>query len=93
MTKFFTRFTIKGADVNDPKRTKSNDPIKKQNIYMFTNQQQKKKKLQTIPEDECESLGNMLAQFDKNRLDLKHVLQWPATSKPWAICSKVDQRR
>ena len=24
---------------------------------------------------------------------MKQVLQWPVTSKPWAICSKVDQRR
>ena len=77
----------------DPKRAKYNDPIKKQKIYTFTNQQQKKKKNQTISEDECESLGNVLAQFDEKRLDLKHVLQWPVTSKPWAICFKVDQRR
>ena len=93
MTEFFTRFTTTGADVTDPKRAKYNDPIKKQKIYTFTNQQQKKKKHQTIPEDECESLGNVLAQFDEIRLDLKHVLQWPVTSKPWTICSKVDQRR
>ena len=25
----------------------------------------------------------MLAQFDEKRLNLKHVLQWPVTSKPW----------
>ena len=35
----------------------------------------------------------MLAQFDEKRLDLKHVLQWPVTSKPWTICSKVNPRR
>ena len=60
---------------------------------MFTNQQQKKKKHQITPEDECESLGNVLAQFDEKRLDSKHVLQWPVTCKPRTICSKVDQRR
>ena len=60
---------------------------------MFTNHQQKKKKHQITPEDECESLGNVLAQFDEKRLDSKHVLQWPVTCKPGTICSKVDQRR
>ena len=75
MTEFFTRLTTTGSDVTDPKRAKYNDPIKKQKIYTFTNQQQKKKKHQTILEDDCESLGNVLAQFDEKRLDLKHVLQ------------------
>ena len=89
MAEFFTRLTTTGADVADPKRAKCNE----QKIYTFTNQQQKKKKHQTIPEDECDSLGNVLAQFDEKRLDLKHVLQWPVTNKPWVICSKVDQRR
>ena len=93
MTEFFTQFTTTGADVIDPKGAKYNDPIKKQKIYMFTNQQQKKKKHQTIPEDECESLGDVLAKFDEERFELKHVLLWPVTSKPWAICSKVNQRR
>ena len=49
---------------------------------MFTKQQEKKKKHQAIPEDTCESLGNVLAQFYEKSLDFKHVLQWPATSKP-----------
>ena len=83
MSKFFTPFTTTGA-VTDPKRANYNDPLKKENIYMFTNQQEKKKK--------CESLGNVLALFDKKRLDLKYVLQWSDTCKPWATCSKVDQR-
>ena len=61
-------------------------------INTLTNQQDKKKH-QTIPENKCESLGNALAQFEDERLDLKCVLQWPVTSKPWAISSKVDQGR
>ena len=93
ITEFFKQFTTTGTDVTDPKRAKYNDPIKKQKIYTFTNQQQKKKKHQTIPEDNCKSSGNVLTQFDEKRLDMKQVLQWPVTSKPWAICSKVDQRR
>ena len=93
ITELFTRFTTTVTDVTDPKRAKYNDPIRKQKIYTFTNQQQKKKKHQKIPEDECELLGYVLAQFDEKRLDLKHLLQWPVTSKPWAICSKVEQRK
>ena len=57
MTEFSTQFTTRGADVTDTKSAKYNDTIKKQKIYKFTNQQQNKKKHQTIPEKECESLG------------------------------------
>ena len=71
MTELVTQFTTTVADVTDPKRAKYNDPIKKQKIYTFTNQQQKKKKHQTIPEDKCKSSGNVLTQFDEKRLDMK----------------------
>ena len=74
------------------KRAKYIDLIKKEKIYILTNQQEMKKKHQTIPQDAYELLSNVLGLFDKKGLDLKHVLQWPDTSKPWAICSKVDQR-
>ena len=90
MTEFFTQFTTTSA-VIDPKRDKYNESIKKQWIFTFTNQEEKKKKHQTIPEDNCESLGNILAKFDEKRIDLKHVLQWLVTRKPCVICSKVDQ--
>ena len=66
--------------------------MKKEKIYMLTNQQEMKKKHKTIPQDAYELLSNVLGLFDKKGLDFKHVLQWPDTSKPWAICSKVDQR-
>ena len=71
----------RGAEVTDSKRAKNNDTLKKQKIYMF-NTSNKRKKHQTIPEDK-----------EKEKLDLKHVLQRPVLSKPWGICSKVDQRR
>ena len=51
ITEFFKQYTTTGTDVTDPNRAKYYDPIKKQEIYTFTNQQQKKKKHQTIPED------------------------------------------
>ena len=47
---------------------------------MLTNQQEMKKKHQTIPQDAYELLSNVLGLFDKKGLDLKHVLQWPDTS-------------
>ena len=49
---------------------------------MLTNQQEMKKKHQTIPQDAYELLSNVLGLFDKKGLDFKHVLQWPDTSKP-----------
>ena len=72
---------FRGAKVTDSKRAKNNDTLKKQKIYMF-NTSNKRKKHQTIPEDK-----------EKEKLDLKHVLQRPVLSKPWGICSKVEQRR
>ena len=42
MTEFFTQSTTTGADVTDPKRARYNEPIKKQKIYTFNNQHQKK---------------------------------------------------
>ena len=90
MAKSVTWYTFTGADVTDPKIAKYNNPIKKQKICTFTNQQEKKKKHQTVSEDEFESLGNVLAQFDQKQLDLKHILQWSITR---TICSKVNQRK
>ena len=60
------------ADVTDSKSAKYNDPIKKQKVDTFISKQNQKKRHQTIPEDECESLGNVLAQSDEKRLDLNH---------------------
>ena len=56
--------------------------MKKEKIYMLTNQQEMKKKHKTIPQDAYELLSNVLGLFDKKGLDFKHVLQWPDTSKP-----------
>ena len=93
VTKIFAQFTTTGTDVTDPKRVKYSDPIRKQKVCTFTNQQENIKKHQTIAEDECESLGNMLAQLDKKRFVLKLVLKWSVTSERWTICFKVDQKR
>ena len=62
---------------------KDQNIMKKQKVYPFTNQQEKKKKHQTILEDKYESLGNAVAQFDEKRLDWKHG----------AIYSQVNQNR
>ena len=35
----------------------------------------------------------MLIQFDEKKPNLKHVLQKLVASKPWFICSKVNQKR
>ena len=90
LSEFLTRFT-EGANNDGQRKWKYNDPIKKQKVYTFTSQKENRKKKQTIPEDECESLGNILAQFDEKNLDLKHLLHWPFTRKPWTICSEADK--
>ena len=92
LIEFLRRFTE--GNNHRQSELKYNDPIKKQKVHTFTNQKRKsRKKQQTIPEDECESLGNILAQFDEKKLDLRHLLHWPVTSKPWAICSEANKKR
>ena len=37
-------------------------------------------------EDEKESFGSILSTFESQKLNLKYIMNWPVTSKPWAIC-------
>ena len=80
---FFTQFYYNRYWCYWSKKSKYNDPIKKHKTYTFTNQQEKKKKHQSILDNNYESLKNAVAQFDEKRLDLKHGV----------IYSKIDQNR
>ena len=90
---FVTRFTtVNKNDQNDTKSAKYNDPIKRQVVHTFS-KQSKKRKVTSIPEDECQSLANILVQFDSKKLNMKYPLKWPLTSKPWALCSEKETSR
>ena len=44
------------------------------------------KKNHSITEDEKESFGSILSIFESQKLNLKYIMNWPTTTKPWAIC-------
>ena len=88
---FLNRFTEDSE--NGQNNLKYYDPIKRRKIETFSSQNKKSKNKQSIPKDECESLGNIVAQFDQQTLDLKLLLRWPITSKPWSICSEYSTKR
>ena len=91
MTEYFTQFTTTGADVADPKISKYNELIRSRRSTRSPISNKRKISISNSRRRvwvQCVS-----SVWHKKRLDLKHVLQWPVTSKPWAICSKVDQRR
>ena len=57
------------------------DPIMKQPVQTFGSLGIDKTKVSII-EDERHSYGALLAEFDKKKLDMQAVMDWPITSKP-----------
>ena len=43
-------------------------------------------KKHSITEDEKESFGSILSIFKSQKLNLKYIMNWPVTIKPWTIC-------
>ena len=68
------------------------DPIKKQPILTFENLRKIKNKV-SIVEDKGQSYAAILAEYDKKELDMRAIMEWPITSKPWAICSEKGGSR
>eukprot|EP00112_Aurelia_sp_Birch-Aquarium-sp1_P017225 Seg3972.2 transcript_id=Seg3972.2/GoldUCD/mRNA.D3Y31 product="hypothetical protein" protein_id=Seg3972.2/GoldUCD/D3Y31 len=62
------------------------DPIKKQAVITFENLVQRRKTV-SIPEDEGKSFAAILAEYDSKKLDLRKIMHWPITSKPWSLCN------
>ena len=89
MNYFLDRFT--GPN---PQVAKYNDPITKQPILRFEDSYGKKETPgNTIPEDESESFGTVLAKYDSLKLDMKFLMNWPVTNKPWSICGEKGKGR
>ena len=86
---FVQRFT---SDKEAKNKMTYNDPIKRHPVYTFSKLDAKKKAM-SIPEDECQSFGNILASYDTLKLDLKCIVHWPVTSKPWSICNEKGSSR
>ena len=61
------------------------NPIK-QSVHTFASPGKDKKRVSLI-EDEEHSYGAILVELDK-RLDMRTIIDWPISSKPWSICSE-----
>ena len=44
--------------------------------------------MSTIAEDENKSFGEIFACFDNQTLNLRQIMNWPVTNKPYSICSE-----
>ena len=64
-------------------------PIKKQVVKLFKEGNAKKK--HSIPEDKGQSFADILSIFDNKNLDLRKIMEWSVTSKPWSK-SRTNQR-
>ena len=60
--------------------------IKKQNIKLF-------EKKQSIAVDEYQSFTKVFDPYDQKKLDLRKLMEWPVTSKPWAIVNEDMKSR
>ena len=87
MNEIFKRITEKNEEERTIPEKSYYDPIKKQNLIIFGSNQKKKKLLSTT-EDENESYGEILTRFDNKKLDLRMIMNWPVTSKPYSICGE-----
>ena len=67
------------------------DPIKKQKFNLF--EKKKSENKQSIPEDEGQSFTEVLASFDQRKLDLRRIMDYCVTSKPWSIVNENEKSR
>ena len=88
MGEFIRRFTLP----DDTTTGKSYyAPKKKQAVNLFKEGNTKKKR--SIPEDEGQSFADILSIFDNKSLDLRKIMEWPVTNKPWSICKEENKSR
>ena len=88
VSEFIGRFTLP----DDATKWKSYyAPIKKQAVNLFKENNTKKKR--SIPEDEDQSFVDMLSIFDSKCLDLRKIIEWPVTGKPWSISKEENKSK
>ena len=83
MNEFIARFTFQE---NNFSQNTYYDSIKKQKVVLFVTN--RNKKMSTIAEDENKSFGEIFASFDNQTLNLRQIMNWPVTNKPYSICSE-----
>ena len=88
MKQFEVRFTIQESI----EMSKSYyDTIPRQKVITF--QSTKPKKKLTMDEDGTKSFAEILSCFDEKKLNLKFIMSFPVTSKPYAICGDDGETR
>ena len=75
---------------NDSK-LKYYDPIKRNQLKFF--EKETKKKKHSIPEDEGQSFTEILATFHQKHLNLRKIMDYYVTSKPWSIVNEYEKSR
>jgi len=73
-------------------RSKYTDPIKWQEVISFDKLKRKIPKVSVV-EDEGKSFAAILTEYDRKQLNLRSIMEWPITSKPWAICNEQGTSR
>ena len=86
-----TRDEFVGRFTQESSKISYYDPIKRQPLKLLQKKTAKKK--HSIPEDEVQSLTNIFAMYDKKKLDLRKIIDYCVTSKPWAIVSEDEKSR
>ena len=90
MDEFISRLTdFKYPYRNENKRASYCDSLKK--VVSF--QTVKKKTLVTIPLDGSKQFSGILSHFKGKKLNLHITMDWPATSKPYAIAAEDGKVR
>ena len=83
MNEFIARFTYQKKNFS---QNTYYDSIKKQKVLSFVTTSNKK--MSTIAKDENKSFGEIFACFDNQTLNLRQIMNWPLTNKPYPICSE-----
>ena len=89
MKQFEVRFTIQES--TEMSKKSYYDTIPRQKVITF--QSTKPKKKLTMDEDETKSFAEILSYFDEKKLNLKFIMNFPVTSKPYAICGDDGKTR
>ena len=89
MKQFEVRFTIQES--TEMSKKSYYDTIPRQKVITF--QSTKPKKKLTMDEDETKSFAEILSCFDEKKLNLKFIMNFPVTSKRYAICGDDGETR
>ena len=83
INEFMAMFTFQE---NNSSQNTYYDSIKKQKVVSFVTTSNEK--MPTVAEDENKSFGEIFACFDDQTLNLRQIMNWPVTNKPYSICSE-----